>query len=293
MKRSGKHGFTLVEMSIVLVIIGLVTGGILVGRELIASSEIRGTVSHIDKYKSAYQAFRMKYNCIPGDCINASRFGLTGMNSSTNYANGDGDGLIYSYNDGTNNNATNIAATHKYGESWGSLGHFRGAELIDKMYTNSMAQSTSNLPIPGAFMWFTSLRPMTVPAGYVLPDKAGNYLYISTYPVNGQTFNVANPVLTPAQAFSIDSKIDDGYPMSGSVRASWINYNCPGISGAWGQGVCYNIPATDVNVAVHGSNAVTSASVNASVTPAIYRVDSRPVTGFGIFNQTSIHVSVD
>ena len=48
-----KSGFTLIELSIVLVIIGLIIGGILVGRDLINASAIRAQISQIDKYQQA------------------------------------------------------------------------------------------------------------------------------------------------------------------------------------------------------------------------------------------------
>ncbi len=47
------HGFTLIELSIVLVIIGLIIGGVLVGKDLIKAAEIRATISQINKYNHA------------------------------------------------------------------------------------------------------------------------------------------------------------------------------------------------------------------------------------------------
>src|SRR3954463_15618522 len=78
---AAKLGFTLIELSIVLVIIGLIVGGILVGQDLIKAAEIRATVGQIEKYNSAVNTFRTKYNGIPGDLSgsaggNASAFGL-------------------------------------------------------------------------------------------------------------------------------------------------------------------------------------------------------------------------
>ena len=51
-------GFTLIELSIVLVIIGLIVGGILTGKDLIDSAQVRAQISQIEKYQTATQTFR-------------------------------------------------------------------------------------------------------------------------------------------------------------------------------------------------------------------------------------------
>ncbi len=87
MRASDRHGFTLIEISIVLVIIGLIVGGILVGRDLIRLAELRADISAVNKFDAAANTFRLKYNCIPGDCANATQF-LAGA------YNGNGNGAI-------------------------------------------------------------------------------------------------------------------------------------------------------------------------------------------------------
>lgn len=62
-----KKGFTLIELSIVLVIIGLIVGGVLVGRELIEAAEERAVVGEIQKHQTAFNMFKLKYNAMPGD----------------------------------------------------------------------------------------------------------------------------------------------------------------------------------------------------------------------------------
>ena len=89
-----RSGFTLVELSLVLVIIGLVAGGVLVGRDLIAAATIRSTISQIEKYKTAVNTFRTKYNYLPGD-IPADQAVQTGLaERDGGYADGNGDGLV-------------------------------------------------------------------------------------------------------------------------------------------------------------------------------------------------------
>jgi prepilin-type N-terminal cleavage/methylation domain-containing protein len=79
-------GFTIIELSIVLVIIGLLVGGVLVGRDLIAQAQYRNQINYLTEIKTAHYAFMLKYNCIPGDCSKTSNFfsqiiGLDGNNN--------------------------------------------------------------------------------------------------------------------------------------------------------------------------------------------------------------------
>lgn len=88
---SGYHplriqGFTLVELSIVLVVIGLLVGGVLAGRDLIRAAEIKSVISDLDKIQTAVNVFYNKYHCLPGDCANATDYGFTNS--------GDGDELV-------------------------------------------------------------------------------------------------------------------------------------------------------------------------------------------------------
>lgn len=62
-----QNGFTLIEIAIVLVIIGLLLGGVLKGQELIQSARVRNLASHQDGVKAAYFGFLDRYRALPGD----------------------------------------------------------------------------------------------------------------------------------------------------------------------------------------------------------------------------------
>jgi len=95
-----KAGFTLVELALVLVIIGLVIGGVMVGQDLIFSAKMRAQIKQVEEIETAYNTFKLKYNCTAGDCPYATQlFGTVVSTSPPRYiADGNGDGLIYGYN---------------------------------------------------------------------------------------------------------------------------------------------------------------------------------------------------
>src|SRR2546423_5736123 len=81
------RGFTLVEIAIVLVIIGLLLGGILKGQEMITQAKIKNAVADFSGISAAYHGYQDRYRAIPGDDANASRWATLGRA-------GDGNGVV-------------------------------------------------------------------------------------------------------------------------------------------------------------------------------------------------------
>lgn len=93
--RHNQSGFTLIEIAIVLVIIGLLLGGVLKGQELITSARVRNLISQQDGIKAAYFGFLDRYRALPGDYASAT----TNINGAT--VNGNGNGQIEDPGSGT------------------------------------------------------------------------------------------------------------------------------------------------------------------------------------------------
>jgi type II secretory pathway pseudopilin PulG len=89
----GSTGFTLVEIALVLVIIGLLLGGILKGQEMIVQAKIKHTLADMNGVLAAYNGYLDRYRALPGDDAGAG--GPTGRWASLVAANnGNGDGTI-------------------------------------------------------------------------------------------------------------------------------------------------------------------------------------------------------
>lgn len=201
---AAKLGFTLIELSIVLVIIGLIVGGILVGQDLIKAAEIRATVSQLEKYATAVNTFRSKYNGIPGDLLNAVNFGFdTGVLR-------DGDAQIES--------AANTAGTFEAETScfWDDL---TTASLIADSLNASAACGAAYTPASlNAAIPLAKLGR----GNYVLVGSVSGINYWGITGVTAITLGATaySHLMTPSEAFQIDSKVDDGAPTSGSVMAT-------------------------------------------------------------------------
>jgi prepilin-type N-terminal cleavage/methylation domain-containing protein len=88
-----QQGFTLVEIAIVLVIIGLLLGGILKGQEMITQAKIKNSIADFSGISAAYHGYQDRYRAIPGDDAGATRW--------TGAFGGDGNGVVAGAYNGT------------------------------------------------------------------------------------------------------------------------------------------------------------------------------------------------
>jgi prepilin-type N-terminal cleavage/methylation domain-containing protein len=89
--KSQQSGFTLVEIAIVLVIIGLLLGGILKGQELINSAKVKNIANDFRVIPTYIYAYQDKFKALPGDDKLATQHvGATGITVTV----GDGNGVI-------------------------------------------------------------------------------------------------------------------------------------------------------------------------------------------------------
>ena len=217
--RRGEAGFTLVELAIVMIIIGLLIGGILKGQELISNAQLTATVAQIKGIEGAVATFRDKYSAMPGDMPNAANRlrDCTGNCATGNPAGILGNGRI----DQPATLGTAVALNH---EATRTFLHLAAADLISGIdLSNPTLTFGSALPeakIGGGF-WIGYTNNGTASGG-VTAMRAGHYLVM-----NGTTAAVTNTTggVTASQAAQIDRKLDDGDPTSGGVQST-TGRNC-------------------------------------------------------------------
>jgi prepilin-type N-terminal cleavage/methylation domain-containing protein len=187
-------GFTLVELAIVIVIIGLLVGGVLQGQALVEQSKNRKIISDVSSFNAAFVTFYTKYNSYAGDMANASIY-LSGA------INGNGDKSIYYLND-------------EAAQVWRQF-------AISKIYPNNLTgtgqpylvdQNVPKSPVNNAGYSIYSMDTASGAWGYT-PDTVKNRLTFGRQSINA----LQNAALNPINTQNIDAKLDDGLPSQGRL----------------------------------------------------------------------------
>lgn len=224
---SSRRAFSLVELSIVLVILGLLTGGILTGQNLIRAAELRSITTQYQSYTTAVMTFRDKYFALPGDMRNAQNFGGVATNcpgtsaqpsTSTSTCNGDGDGE-WEY----------VPGAGLGNEPFRAWQHLANAGLVEGSYTGVTNHATETdgatvgLNVPKGKIGNTgwSLDSQTTYSGHAdyFDGNYTNMVYFGAQQ-DGPTEETNGIALTPEEMWNIDTKVDDGRPNYGKM-VSW------------------------------------------------------------------------
>lgn len=261
--RKSTGGFSLVELSIVLVILGLLTGGILAGQSLIRAAELRKISSQVNNYQASIQAFRDKYLALPADFSIADQFwgrqvvtagcpGTAAVATATGTCSGDGNGVVDTTN--TGNSEHNRFFEHLY-----KAGLIEGAYSYNSS-TTPQYPGNIGLSVPRT-VGNGSISFSYVGAGMSTTDiylNTGHFMGVSAPMSNSSTTNKSGGILKPDEALSLDTKIDDGKPGTGtllairtfrgtgsSCQSSAVADNCVsnGYVGINGASLTYNLQA--------------------------------------------------
>lgn len=261
-----ERAFSLVELSIVLVIIGILVGGVLAGQSLVRAAELRSVTAEYHKYVTSTYAFKNKYMALPGDMAQAVLFwgaqagttadgldatcaALTSASTTAATCNGNGDGLIA---------MSNLANDRtQWYESYRAWQHLANAGLIEGRYSGvSGTGQTSLVNNPGvnapssklgsnaSWLWRHIYALLSSSAVWIA-GPWGNILVLG-----GTSGANSQPVLKTHEAWNVDTKIDDGMPGLGTVMAYGSSVN-PGCMTANATTANYNLTTTTTACALN------------------------------------------
>lgn len=212
-KRPSEQGFTLVELAIVMVIIGLLIGGVLKGQELIANARVTGTVADLKNTDAALNGFLDKYAVLPGDmAAPATRL----PNCTTAPCNTAGTGGTLANSRIESAAASTVTTTPGVNSEAGKMFvQLSAADMISGINSSGAATFGGQFPAMkiGGGMWVAY-------SSAAIPNTtlAANRHYASLSGAIGAN-GVATGILTGVQAAQMDRKLDDGRPQSGSMQS--------------------------------------------------------------------------
>jgi prepilin-type N-terminal cleavage/methylation domain-containing protein len=185
LKNNHNSGFSLVELAIVLIVIGLIIGGVLKGRELIESARLKSVLTQLNEYRVATGTFMDMFDALPGNYSEAKEYIHKDLLNGTGNGQIDGDGL---------------AQNKEAGQFWA---HLAAAGLIPKPGDTN-----------GALHFDKGAPSARIGGGITVKYEEGKHWFVLGAE-NGQKGDGA--LLTPQQAMSLDKKIDNGLPTTGKV----------------------------------------------------------------------------
>lgn len=195
MKRN-QSGFTLVEIAIVLVIIGLLLGGILKGQELVQNARVRNLADQQNAVAAAYFAFQDRYRALPGDYA-AATTNIPNVNTAP--ACGGGAGAACVPGDSQITVTERVFAWHHLTNAG-----FISCPVCSTDPTGSAAVPGTNNSLTNAYNGFMTLE------------------YSATYQGNAVNVNhLKSGLQVPSNIMAeVDRKLDDGNPTTGKFRGS-------------------------------------------------------------------------
>lgn len=209
MSKARQGGFTLIEIAIVLVIIGLLLGGVLKGQELITSARVRNLIAQQDGIKAAFFGFQDRFRAYPGDYSSANT--TLKCPSGSSCLNGNGNGIVEKAGTCPGSGIPDCQT----GEHVLAWMHLASAGFLNGSYTMNTGETASN----------DNNTPKN-PYNIFLELTYDNVYADTNTPPNKH--NLKTGAQVPVEIISeVDRKIDDGNGFRGGFRYSVYQGNAP------------------------------------------------------------------
>lgn len=224
MLKKNQKGFTLVEMSIVIVVIGILLGGIIKGQEFITNAKVTRIMKDIKSIEAVTLAFHDQYDGFPGDV--PARFIPDCEVGNPNFCEGgDENGQVGAVEDGTPANSKNWKWVFRpQDEEMETYQFWKHLALTDYITSVDITGDPDNAA------WGVTHPASPFEGGYEFHYDAmtavgfqGNILRISSDGLNPTSVgtNLVDGDLSPEQGSWLDLKMDDGHPDDGIVMADY------------------------------------------------------------------------
>ena len=223
------QGFTLVELSIVIIIIGFLIAGISAGTSLMKQASFNTVINEVTNYRAAFNEFMTRYGAIPGDFKDGYAYwGSLAIANCTNNnvvidrtgCNGNGDGKVEVHSEGK------LAWKHLALSGMITGTYEVGSTSEQIIGVNIPASKYSNGKAGYHFIDYSPYEAVATLIGY----KQGLLLEIGAFTEGDRA---ATDIFTTADAKNIDDKMDDGNPNSGTVQGGSLVYGYPPAGGGW------------------------------------------------------------
>lgn len=220
--KQDKMGFTLVELSIVIIIIGFLIAGVAAGQSLLKQAQLNAIITENSEYSTAIHTFKATYGQFPGDFKNAYAYWGTACapDADPTHCNGNGDGYVqYSGNPPAVGGVTMYV--HEGHHAWQQLGL---AHLINGSFSGMASPTDENgtaggvdapySKYPKGIWAMSETRDVYGQASYANIQSKGSFIMVGAH-MGGNP--PVNPLLSPSEAQALDTKVDDGLPFSGGA----------------------------------------------------------------------------
>ena len=202
-----EKGFTLIEITFIIIIVGFLLGIFLNANMVLKNAEIKAFIVQLEKYNTAITIFKKKYGQMPGDLKKTVIFGLSEKNTD-----GDENGIIEDLDSVKKIKENSIEkSTGEISNFWM---HLTNSGFLDEIYDgNSGFRSRIGRTYP-----ITKINNTGI---IVFGVDGKNYYHVGAFKILANSkFDLSDSSLKPFEAFLIDKKIDDGIPRTGNVVVS-------------------------------------------------------------------------